>query len=420
MSDRGGLNTLDRQGSHFFLSYAHSWPLEGSLDTDPDPDQWVQQFFDDLSEAVDQHPGRRRDLAAGFFDQDIPAGSNLNQSLSQALSSAEVFVPLYSPNYLTRAWPGREWASFRRRVVEAGLANPDRRFVPVLWTPLSGLPEPPGFEAALAVGATESGYAENGLQALLRFSPYHDSYRAVVSELAESIVTVAQEFQLQPSAVQDIDMTQSEFWPGAALAKFTIEVAAPTARSGRPVRTPAEYGADSIEWRPFAGQVPLAEYAKQVAERLDFEVEVSGLRKGSANRGPGIILIDPRFAVDERGRKLLQSEVSQVPRWVLPLLITNSPGDAQSAQRAKDVRAILGAAARPTESSRRAVQGVSSLEEFAAIVPKLVAEAERQYLRHGGSAAPLGEPAKRPRLGGGPQPGRPHPKPHSPGEAPHA
>ena len=64
-----------------------------------DPDDWVRDFFRDLTSAVEHHPARQTALATGFFDQDIPAGSNLKKSLTQALSIAEVFVPLYSPDY---------------------------------------------------------------------------------------------------------------------------------------------------------------------------------------------------------------------------------------------------------------------------------------------------------------------------------
>ena len=409
-----------RSSSYFFLSYAHSAPLE--ISPGMDPDDWVRDFFRDLTSAVENHPARQPALATGFFDQDIPAGSNLKKSLTQALGIAEVFVPLYSPDYLSRSWPGRELACFQSRKKAAGVTDPQQRLIPVLWTPVPGTPEPPGFGEVLALGDAQPYYTKNGLQALLRFPPYRASYRAVVRHLADRIVTVAGESLLEPSPVPDIDMMQSEFPSQTPLAVFTIEVAAPTAHTVAGDHNPGEYATSSTQWTPFPGQVfPLAEYAKQVAERLDFKVAVSGLKEtgGQEIRGPGIILIDPRFVAGSSGRRLLESEVGRLPRWVLPMLVTAARMDEPTKERARDVRAILEAAASlPTESSRQAVQGVSSLQQFGSVVPRLVAEAERQFLRHGGSAASLGEPGRRPRLGGNVQSEKPSIKPHPPGEKP--
>ncbi|MGH3158828.1 MAG: TIR domain-containing protein, partial [Streptosporangiaceae bacterium] len=135
--------------SCFFLSYAHTPPLEGP--PNPDPDRWVGELFTDLNAAVERHPSWRSWLGSGFYDQQIPAGADWKESISHALSAAQVFVPLYSRGYIERSWPGTEWVRFRGRMERAGVANPEHRFVPVLWTPLFG-PKPPGFDAALALG----------------------------------------------------------------------------------------------------------------------------------------------------------------------------------------------------------------------------------------------------------------------------
>jgi hypothetical protein len=99
---------------------------------------------------------------------------------------------------------------------------------------------------------------------------------------------------------------------------------------------------------------------------------------------PGVVLIDPWFVAKERGLAALQAFVGKLPVWVLPLLVLGANQDSRSARLAERVRGIL----QQTMSSRgdavkRAIGGVDSLARFAVLMPILVAEAERQYLRHG-------------------------------------
>jgi FxsC-like protein len=415
------------RGSYFFLSYAHSPPLEG--DQRADPDRYVRQFFGDLTAAVGGQASPQSGLVPGFFDQEIPVGSDWKKSLSRAIGAAEVFVPLYSPGYFARSWPGREWNCFYRRLELAGLQHPVRRFAPVLWTPLwdeddllQAEEDRLGFRAALEVGASEPEYGKNGLRALLRLTPYRGSYYAVVNQLAERIVTLAEGSPLDPSVVPDIDEMKSAFRPDVRLAVFTVAVAAPTSRTVPTGRDPGCYGEHSTQWRPFQPQeASLAEYAKRVAERLDFDVDLVGIEAADQidTSRPGIILIDPWFIAGDNGVRTLRSAVSELPRWILPLLVFDSPDDARASALAQQVRDILSAAgALPTESSRRAARGVSSLEDFVAIVPVLVAEAERQYLRHGSGPGPRTRPGPRPRLGGAARPETPAQAPHRKGETP--
>jgi FxsC-like protein len=410
-----------RRGSYFFLSYAHSPPLAGNHQADPD--QWVRRFFRDLTASVTRHATPRSALAPGFFDQEIPVGSDWKASLNRALGAAEVFVPLYSPGYFARSWPGREWACFHRRLVMAGLDDPVRRFAPVLWIPLPGEQDRPALREALAVGASQPDYAENGLRALLRLKPYRGVYRDVVDRLARRIVELAEGSPLEPSPVPDIDATESAFLPEAAPAVFAVTVAAPTAGAVPAGGDPSHYGERSQYWRPFPRQqeLSLAAYAAGVAERLDFAVMVTGIEKTGdlLSSRPGIILIDPWFIAEDRGLRMLRSFVQGLPSWVLPLLVLEPPHDARAARLAKDVRDILDAAgAVRTEAAHRAARGVGSLEEFVSIMPALIAEAERQYLRHGPVPTPAGPPGARPRLGGAARPSTPNSSPRHPGEQP--
>jgi FxsC-like protein len=372
---------------YFFLSYAHSDPLAGYPDANPD--KLVGEFFGDLAEAVRQQPSLRPGFAAGFYDQEIPVASDWKVSLTRALSTAQVFVPLYSPGYFAKSLPGREWECFLKRMEDIGLPDPRQRFTPVLWTPLGETQDPvAGLEEALALGADQPGYAENGLRALLKIGWYRDSYEAVVDRLAKRIVMLTENFPIQPYEVQDINEMTSPFSPDSPLAAFAIETAAPTTSTVAAGHDPSGYGEDSADWCPFPHQeLPLAEYARQVAERLDFRAEVSGIKikavRENSVRRPGIILIDPWFVADDNGRSALESAVSELPRWVLPLLVVDQPSDPRTQRLVGQVRDILAAAgALPTDSSRRGAKGVNSLSEFVSTVRVLVAEAEKQYLRY--------------------------------------
>jgi hypothetical protein len=125
-----------------------------------------------------------------------------------------------------------------------------------------------------------------------------------------------------------------------------------------------------------------------IAEQMDFAVIVAAIEKSGDRLSsmPGVILIDPWFVAGEQGMRVLRSFVSDLPAWILPLLVLPPRGDSASDELATQVRDVLGAAtAFRTDIARRAIGGIQSLEDFAAFMPILAAEAERQYLRHGPS-----------------------------------
>lgn len=399
------VNTDPRPGSgpYFYLSYAHSPPLAGNLDADPD--HWVRAFFRDLTKAVNAVASPQSGLSPGFFDKEIPFGSDWKASITGALQSAQVFVPLYSPSYFARSLPGREWACFQQRLAQAGIEDPVRRFAPVLWIPLPGDRDLPGLPEALAMGGAETAYRENGLRALLRLAPYRGAYQAVVERVAARIVALAERDPLAPSEVPDIDGVPSAFNAEEAPAVFTVAVAAPV-RSALPAgRDPAGYADTSDGWQPFGkGQgLPLAAYAARAAEQLDFAVVQAGIEKADdmLSSGPGVILIDPWFLAAGRGPGILQAAVRDLPSWVLPLLVMDPEPDTRAATLAEQARTILHeAGAGRSEAAKRAISGVRSAEEFATLMPVLVAEAERQYLRHGPVLRSTAQPGSRPRLTG--------------------
>jgi FxsC-like protein len=390
-------------GSYFFLSYAHSAPLSDSARTEPD--QWVSNFFRGLSEAVKRRAAPAAGRVSGFFDQEIPVGSNWKASLTRALSVAQVFVPLYSPSYFAQSLPGREWACFYDRMSRAEPQNPLRRFAPVLWVPVPGESDQPGMREVLATAGSDPDYANNGLRALLRLRPYNALYERVVDQLAAQIVELAERTPIMPSPVEDIDAVKSQFNPEASAAVFAVAVAAPARPSLPDGADPDSYGGTSEAWRPFPGsqELSLAEYAARVAERLDFAVLISGIEKtgDSLSSKPGVVLIDPLFIADENRRGMLRSFVAEMPSWVLPVLVVGSPEDVRTTRLAGDVRAILAETSLArTDTARQATEGVTSLSDFVSLMPRLVVEAERQYLRHGPVRRSTAGPGSPPLLAG--------------------
>jgi FxsC-like protein len=380
-----GADPAGKRGSYFYLSYAHASPLAGVLQGDPDP--WVNRFFHDLTAAVGRLADPASGLTPGFVDQEMPVDADWTAELNRALSTAEVFVPLYSPPYFARSWPGKEWACFRDRLALVGIDDPVQRCAPVLWVPLPYDQSPPGLDQAMALGAAEPAYAENGLRALLRLTPYRASYDHVVGRLARRIVDLAELDTLTPSPAPDLATVPSAFLPGDSRAVFAVAVAAPPAGELATRRDRAGYGVSSTDWRAFPEEqkLSLADYAGLVAEQLDFAVTVADFGQlRSLPTGPGVLLVDPWLAGSQQKLAELRTLTAQLPPWIIPLLVFGSGSGDRAAALADDVRGALGESARrTTETAQRAISGVETLGDFVSLMPVLVAEAERQYLRLG-------------------------------------
>ncbi len=237
-----------RHGVYFFLSYAHSAPISERIRSDSDPSVGV--FFKDLTEAVKDRARPVEGMEIGFFDQQIPSGVDLKTLLSEALGSAEVFVPLYSPGYFAKSWPIREQEVFRRRLRAASAVAPDEHIVPILWTPFPSWEQTPSVARALSIGANISEYGENGLRALCMLASYRRSYQLVLSRLADEIVTVAERSPLGPSAAPDLDDVPGTKPP--AEAGFLVTMLAPRHGASRAPQAVKDRG--NPWWLIYAGR----------------------------------------------------------------------------------------------------------------------------------------------------------------------
>jgi len=375
-----------RHGVYFFLSYAHSAPTSERVRSDSDPAVGV--FFADLAAAVAARATPAAGMEIGFFDQQIPPGADMKALLSEALGSAEVFVPLYSPGYFAKSWPMREQEVFRRRLLAASAAEPDQHIIPILWTPFPSWEQPSDVARALSIGAGISDYDENGLRALCMLTSYQTSYRLILSRLADEIVKVAERSPLGPSAAPDLDDVPG---PVAAEADFLVAMLAPRHVVSRAPQ--AVKGGENPWWRRYAGGriPPVAEHAGSVAERLGLATRIADFVEVEElfDRTPAIVIVDP-WLVADRGPEFLTSTFADLPKWVVPLVLAEqrgSPGSG-STMAEKAVEALDSVLQVP-------VSRVDSVDQLDEILPTAVARARRTYLREGAVFPPV-RPSKRP------------------------
>lgn len=388
---------------YFYLSYPRPRPLPPvrGVDVSQPPDEWVREFYWDLAAAVREHARSPSPTRPGYLDDGTAHGADATRAVTEALAAAETFVPLLSSAYIRRSWPGQEWASFEQRVLAAGAVDPYQRFVPVLWSPLPSAERGRGSTEALSLApATAAGpYAENGLCALLRLARYREAYLGVVGSLAARIVALAERAPLGPSPAPDPGDCDSVFAPEPKGRAFVLAMATP-APGTRATALPA--GA--------------AEYARAAAEQLGFAVVLSELEKSAEllRRLPGTILIDPLCTAEAPMRETFRAFLSELPSWALPVLVTD-PDDplAASVMRTCVEEAYKAYKSYP-DVVRRGIRGVSSLWELITLMPFVVSQAEREYLRHGPIQRSAARPAFRPRqTGGAPAPAPVKEQPHA-------
>lgn len=402
-ADRGDTFGAEH-GGYFFLSYASTPPPR--RESDPDADAVVDDFFRDLYDAVAARRGLA-ELDIGFCDRSLPVGIDREARVRGALGRAEVLVPLYSPRYFKSTSAGREWAIFFRRLLAQGVGDPGRHVVPVCWTPL-----PPGYQypTGVDVPATHlaiGSYADDGLQTMHNLARHRADYQRVVAEIAQAIVGIAERHQVGPGPTSAVEDRELDFPQDSDGPAFAIVVAAQDRGAAGSVRR-AAYGLTAAQWRPFGvrEELTLAQDAAAVAARFGFIARISSLGdKGDPfEDAPGVLLIDPWLATTEEGRARLERAARQLPRWALPVFVTDE-GAAISHRLGRplaDLAAELTAvgAAPLAETAHRAARGITSLEDFSDIFPILVTDAARRYLRYGRVyPAPRG-PSARPTIKG--------------------
>lgn len=388
MTTPEGAETQDKL--YFYLSYARSAPLANDR---TDIDHWVRMLYQDLSAEIRRQHKLPARTTVGFFDGLVPAGADWAKSQTEALSSAEVFIPLYSPAYLIMQWSLRERESFRRRLAVTGLDGA-RHVLPVLWIPFPASTDVPEVAQALEIGKEVSGYRTDGLRALLMLSAYKTQYRTMIGEIAERVVQTVQQQPIGRSAAPAI-ADLSEIKPRGK-TPYVVGVVAPT-HDRLPADAPADsYGKTSLAWRPFgtAQAQPIAVYASTVAERLGLPTRTLNLLEGDKLERdlPGVLLIDPWILAVESGEALLRSILRRIDGWTKPLIVVDTQRKARGVDLSNKVAGMLSEFDIPSWSLARQV------DEFVDLMPAAVSETRRLFLRDGPVYPPDGPPVERGRL----------------------
>ena len=147
----------------------------------------------------------------------------------------------------------------------------------------------------------------------------------------------------------------------------------------------------------------MLEYARAVAERRGFSVLLGDLEKSADlfRRMPGVVLVDPWCAAQPAALDAFRAVVSELPSWVLPILLIDQDDPLRVAEMSTFTMTTYRAYKSYPDTVRRGLRGVSSLRELLSLMPFVVSQAEREYLRHGPIYRPTSRPAFRPPLAAG-------------------
>jgi FxsC-like protein len=148
-----------------------------------------------------------KETDVGFFDASgIKIGATWPETLSSALQTCRVLVPLYSRGYFNSEYCGKEFQVFRSRIddsVQGSSANISRPplIIPVLWDRPDRLPRPiPQAVSEIQYKDSELGeiYAEEGLYFIMKVSKFKSEYDEFLLRFAGKIAQVAEAEVLPP------------------------------------------------------------------------------------------------------------------------------------------------------------------------------------------------------------------------------
>ena len=183
----------------FFVSYAHAdAAYQDHLDN-------LRKFVADLSAEVAVKMAMPHEGVL-FMDPNIQVGEVWSEELGDALKRCRVGVALYSPNYFTRPWCGKEFQVLldRSRPSQGGTG-----IVPVRWDKFLN---PPKCAARIQYDseAFPSEYASMGMRQLVRLRPaYLAAHEFALSALADRIVDEAKAQRLEPLMALDFNVVKS-------------------------------------------------------------------------------------------------------------------------------------------------------------------------------------------------------------------
>lgn len=375
---------------YFYLSYVPAPAQEERFRGD----HWVRRFYHDLNLAIDGQPGDRVRLQ-GFADFMVRRPEERPAQRKLALAEAEVFVPLYSPDYLNREDLRKEREAFRRKLISAGRSVHGENMLPVLWTPLPSPSHAADHERALAVAADIEAYRINGLSALCRMRTFHSEYQAVLNRLAGHIVATAERFPLRPAepAPEPVDVP----WSQPSEVPFRAVVLAPDRDEDPHHRAEQNgyFGARAHQWRPFGRHPAIVKDVAAAVQLLRMPIEVTEFVPGGGlfTHCPGLLLIDPHVVATRDGPETLRAAVESLRSWVGVAVIVDDSVPEHATRAAGLVDRV--AAMFPPGAS---LATFTNHDDWRTGVHTLVGRLRRRYLDERPVYPPKGQPPPRPRL----------------------
>ncbi|GAA3201119.1 TIR-like protein FxsC [Actinocorallia longicatena] len=174
------------ESPYFFLSYAR-----GHFDTGSHPHKWIVKFFRDLCADIAELTGSP---TPGYMDkQRLEIGTRWPFELTDALATCKVLLPIFSPQYFTSDYCGKEWEIFSRRITRHPWGDdPPKVIIPVHWTPMEieDLPEMVRHVQHRQADLPQH-YQREGLYGIMRLGKYREAYKETVLHLARAIVKAA-------------------------------------------------------------------------------------------------------------------------------------------------------------------------------------------------------------------------------------
>jgi FxsC-like protein len=241
----------------FFLSYARA-----------NNDPYLRQFFDEVSQVIRDLHGSPPGAAVGFFDQrELELGEDWDASIVEALQTAKVIVPVFSPGFFKSEYCGKELALFRQRCAAAvgpGQALPPL-MKPIIWVPLAEGEIPPAAGIGQhSFGDPQALHNTRGFKYLLKqLQDHRTEYNDLVEKLGREIVAAGKRYPLQrlsrvPRLAEVASLWAPAPGPGGGTASLSgpkhvrlVYVAADPREFGDARSKDAYVDSGGADWKPF-------------------------------------------------------------------------------------------------------------------------------------------------------------------------
>lgn len=297
--------SIDYSSPLFFMSYARE-----------DTAEHVTLFFDALCERLSAYFPEANKL--GFLDtHDIGLGQAWPAAVAEALSTAPLLIPLYSPRFFTRLECGREVTVFLDRIQQYGATSaPSRSILPVWWIRQRCRVHPCLESIRHDLPGAATAYARVGLEPMMNNrQTRRNVVQTFAQAFAEQIISVldwpvlpplkrvltAEAYINIPSAFhRTSNLTAS---PRSSANAIHCACIAPTASEAATVRqTTSMYGTEPWEWKAFDPPEtrPIMTIAQEVAagegllcSPLEFDDRLPAqIEEARQNRRVVVVIVD--------------------------------------------------------------------------------------------------------------------------------